>query len=286
MSTTHSIDLKSKSSKSGSKLSSGKVVAATAATVAAAGAGTAAWSMTENDEELMDSFVEEIETPQEENVQETPSTASASNTTASTTSSSNTTGSTTSSTNSSSNTGTTSSTQPSQTATQPQAEQVETPSVEINEPIDPQPVTPESNNVDVNEIEIEIPTEEIDPVNPDEIAEAIIAEEQVDPTDIDLEEIINFDEIGVIETIEGENLAAAAFHDAAGNNLIMVDLDGDEVFDIITDMDLNPICAAPDGFTVDDAELDIYGDDTYLAHNDGEMTDEFGADTIEQDLIS
>lgn len=123
-------------------------------------------------------------------------------------------------------------------------------------------------------------------VNPDEIAEAIIAGEQVDPNDIDMEDVINFDEIGTIYTVEGESYTAATFHDAYGNEMIMVDVDGDDTFDIIADADGNIVAEAP-SLTVDDAELDIMGDgSSYLAHNDAEMTDEFGADTIADDLIS
>jgi hypothetical protein len=128
------------------------------------------------------------------------------------------------------------------------------------------------------------PTEQ--PVNPDEIAEAIISEEQIDPNDIDLANVVNFDEIGTVYTVDGESHTAAAFHDNEGNQLMMVDVDGDDVFDLIYDDSGEAIAEVPGKLTVDDAQIDIADDGTYLAHNDSSNTSEFGSDTIEQDLIS
>lgn len=131
------------------------------------------------------------------------------------------------------------------------------------------------------------PTEEeevvAEVVNPDEVAEAIIAEEQIDPRDIDMEDVINFDEIGTIYTVEGESYTAATFHDAYGNEMVMVDLDGDNTFDVIADSNGNIVAEAPN-LTVDDAEIDIMDNNTYLAHDD--TTDDFGADTIADDIIA
>ncbi len=129
------------------------------------------------------------------------------------------------------------------------------------------------------------PSQDItDTVNPDDIAEAIIAGEQVDPNDIDMANVVNFDEIGTVYTVDGESYTAATFHDAAGNQLVMVDVDGDDVFDVIADTDGNPIAEAPGNLTVDDAEINIADDGTYLAHNDN--TDGTGTESIAQDLIS
>lgn len=134
------------------------------------------------------------------------------------------------------------------------------------------------------------PTDE--PVNPDEVAEAIISEEQIDPNDIDMADVINFDEIGTVYTVDGESYTAAAFHDADGNQLVMVDVDGDDVFDVIADADGN-LLADADGnlisagdITVDDAELGLMDQPAYLAANDSDMTDDFGADSIMEDMIS
>lgn len=131
-----------------------------------------------------------------------------------------------------------------------------------------------------------------DEVNPDEIAEAIIAEEQIDPADIDMADVIDFDEIGTVYTVGGESYTAASFHDSVGNQLVMVDVDDDGVFDIITDMEGNPITdgagnyMAAGGMTVDDAELDVSDDGTYLAQSDGGTTENYGAESIGEDLIN
>lgn len=129
-------------------------------------------------------------------------------------------------------------------------------------------------------------------VNPDEVAEAIIAEDQVDPNDIDMADVFSFDEIGTVYTVDGESYTAAAFHDAAGNQLVMVDVDGDDVFDIITDVDGTPLIdqngnvATAGNLTVDDVEIGMSPDPTYLASNDTDSLDDFGEDSILNDMIS
>lgn len=126
-----------------------------------------------------------------------------------------------------------------------------------------------------------------DTVNPDEIAEAIIAEDKIDPNDIDMADVINFDEIGTVYTVDGESYTAAAFHDAAGNNLIMVDVDGDNVFDVITDYDGNLIAEVPGNLSVGDAQEDIADDDVYLAYdNEMDNVDEYGDDSLAEDLMA
>lgn len=129
-------------------------------------------------------------------------------------------------------------------------------------------------------------------VNPDEIAEALIAEDQIDPNDIDMSNVVNFDEIGTVYTIEGDSYTAATFHDAVGNQLVMIDVDGDNTFDIVTDEYGNPLVdqngelLAAGDLTVDDAESAINDDATYLAHNETDNVDDFDADSLAQDLIS
>lgn len=168
---------------------------------------------------------------------------------------------------------------------------------------EPQPVTsPDNNPEEVTEVVEEqsqqSPSSEsvvqnpAEAVDPNEVAEAIIAEEQIDPNDIDLADVVNFDGIGTVYTVDGESYTAAAFHDAAGNQLVMVDVDGDDVFDIITDMDGN-ILTDPQGniiaagdVTVDDAEIGIADSHTYLAANDTDTSDDFGADSLMNDIIS
>lgn len=152
-------------------------------------------------------------------------------------------------------------------------EEVETQEVEEIDPLNPGNETPD------------LP-ENTDTVNPDEIADAIIAEEMIDPEDIDMADVINFDEIGTVYTLDGESYTAAAFHDTLGNELMMVDIDGDDAFDVIIDHQGNVLAEVPGVVTVDDAELATSADDTYLAHSDTDHTDSLDPASIVNDLIS
>lgn len=170
---------------------------------------------------------------------------------------------------------------------------------------EPQPITAavEAEPVDVNNQQTVVEPETVvteqqqtvsnsETVDPNAIADAIISEQEIDPNDLDMADVINFDEIGTVYTVDGESYTAAAFHDAAGNELVMVDVDGDDVFDVITDMEGNlladeygNIISAGD-MTVDDVELQIADTNTYIAANDDDPVDDFGVDSIMQDLIS
>lgn len=124
-------------------------------------------------------------------------------------------------------------------------------------------------------------------VNPDDVAQAIISEERIDPNDIDMADVINFDEIGTVYTVDGESYTAATFHDAGGNGFVMVDVDGDDVFDVITDYDGNLLAEVPGNISVGDAQEDIQDDGEYLAY-DGDLdnVDEYGADSLADDLMA
>lgn len=128
------------------------------------------------------------------------------------------------------------------------------------------------------------PTDE--PVNPDDIADAIIAEEQIDPNDIDVADVINFDEIGTVYTVSGESYTAAAFHDPSGNEMMMVDVDGDEIFDVITNTDGELVADDAGGMTVSDAEIMINDDSTYLAHTDTDDQDLPDGESFMNDIIN
>ncbi|MCM1021941.1 MAG: hypothetical protein NC343_06745 [Muribaculum sp.] len=186
-----------------------------------------------------------------------------------------------------------SSQQPSQQPTQQPSQQPGQSTVTSNEP---EPITGDEPIVEeptvdepiVDEVvEPEQPVEPTyeDPVNPDEIAEAIISEEQIDPNDIDAAEIINFNEIGVVYTVEGDVYTAASFHDPEGNELMMVDVDGDDIFDVITTPE-GDIIAEANGMTVSDAELGITDDDVYLADTETGHFDETNGEDFLNDIIT
>lgn len=160
------------------------------------------------------------------------------------------------------------------------------PGATVEPTVDPTTVVEPDVTVEAEPVE-QINTTSNDAVNPDEIADAIIAEDKIDPNDIDMADVINFDEIGTVYTVDGESYTAAAFHDAAGNNLIMVDVDGDNVFDVITDYDGNLIAEVPGDLSVGDAQEDIADDDVYLAYdNEMDNVDEYGDDTLADDLMA
>lgn len=157
----------------------------------------------------------------------------------------------------------------------------------------PQPISSETGSSDpgtetpqevLNPENASTPASE-EPINPEEIAEAIISEEQIDPNDIDMAEVVNFDEIGTVYTVDGESYTAATFHDAAGNQLVMVDVDGDNTFDVVTDMDGN-VLANANNMTVDDAEIGIADENTYLASNELDSTGDVSDDSIADDLLA
>lgn len=157
----------------------------------------------------------------------------------------------------------------------------------------PQPISSETGSNDtgteapqevLNPENASTPASE-EPINPEEIAEAIISEEQIDPNDIDMAEVVNFDEIGTVYTVDGESYTAATFHDAAGNQLVMVDVDGDNTFDVVTDMDGN-VLANANNMTVDDAEIGIADENTYLASNELDSTGDVSDDSIADDLLA
>lgn len=120
------------------------------------------------------------------------------------------------------------------------------------------------------------------PVGP---TEPVIAEEQIDVHDIDEPDIINYDTVDTLYGPSGETFNVALVHDNAGNQLFLVDVNDDKVYDVITDTTLTPILEAPAGLTVADAEIAISNPEQYIAYNPEEHTEEFGLETLGEDLI-
>lgn len=171
--------------------------------------------------------------------------------------------------------------------------------VEVAEPQpiteEPQPVTEETpvgtsdiieegDDTIVEQPEVQISEGVVEPVNPDDIAEAILSEEQVDPNDVDMAEVINFDEIGTVYTVDGESYTAASYHDPNGEELIMVDVDDDDVFDLVTTTD-GTVIGEANGMTVGDAEVMIDEDPTYLAQTDSDGGELMNGEDYMNDII-
>lgn len=184
----------------------------------------------------------------------------------------------------------------------PEPEPVEPAPVTVDEPVDEPIVEPtpivESDMHDEEIEEQSIPNEEPedaeeeafieeDPVEEDvnEIADAIISGYEVDPNDIDMAEVINFDEIGTVYTVTGEAHTAASFHGEDGNELVMVDVDGDEIFDVITTTEGELLGEVNGELNVSDAEMMICDEPVYLAQNELEQQSSTIIEDIVDDLI-
>ena len=119
---------------------------------------------------------------------------------------------------------------------------------------------------------------------PDEVADAIIAEELVDPNDIDSEEVFDFAEIGTVTTIEGDEMTVATFTTGDGEQYAMVDVNMDGNMDIIVDSNGNEIGDAI-GYTTDDIVERLTAPDTYLAANDTDIYDPSIESQMQGDMI-
>lgn len=137
---------------------------------------------------------------------------------------------------------------------------------------EPQPV-PEPN-----------PVPEPDPTS-DDIVDVIV--EEIDPQDVDMEDILLVDEIGTVYTVGGGELDAALIHDAQGNQAVMVDVDGDQVYDVITTPEGDVIAQVPGDIDVSDVELlyaQQHGHDGYMEQNDFDIAMNEEHDDIQNDI--
>ena len=106
-------------------------------------------------------------------------------------------------------------------------------------------------------------------VDEDDIVDVIV--EEIDPHDIDMEDILLIDDIGTVYTVDGRELNAALIHDAMGNQAMIVDIDGDNVYDVITTPEGEIIDGIPGDIDVSDIELlyaQQHGETGYMEQND------------------
>lgn len=100
------------------------------------------------------------------------------------------------------------------------------------------------------------------------------------PYEEPVEEVVDFDDLGAIYTVDGENFADATIHDAFGNEMVMLDIDGDGLSDLLADPEVDFI----DG----DGGLDfLEGDGTFLAQETDGLSDLDGMnpDSLFDDII-
>lgn len=157
-------------------------------------------------------------------------------------------------------------------------------------PVDPSnpanPATPGETPVNPTTPPAETPVE-VDPQvtvsDPGEIADAIIAGEEVDPNDLDGVSMLEFTDVEVVYDIEGNATTQATFIDYEGDMGVAVDLDGDGILDVAVYDD--PQYGSYDingaGFTV--AQAQEQAEDGYLAYD--ETTDNVDVEIDDQDII-
>lgn len=117
-----------------------------------------------------------------------------------------------------------------------------------------------------------------------------IAEKQADFDDIDAEASVSFgnDDTSVYR-INGERETAAEYHDVYGNELTVVDIDNDALFDGYVDADVAEVYAdfepSVSAVALDDAEMSAYESEEYMESGDNTHAEEYSSDTIEDDII-
>lgn len=132
----------------------------------------------------------------------------------------------------------------------PEVQVQEQPATEVvQNPETPQDATPE------------MPEE----VNPDDIAQAIIAGEEIDPNDINAADVLDIAEVGTVYGADGEEYNSAYATDINGNDIVMVDVDGDSEYDVVTDVEGNLLACGDTGVNTSDAELNLNIDAHYMA---------------------
>lgn len=129
---------------------------------------------------------------------------------------------------------------------------------------------------------------DVDNVDPNDIAQQIVEGDYIDPTDIDMPEVLDIAEVQTITTIDGQEVSAAVMYASDGSEIYMVDVDHDNQFDQIQTAEGQVIEDFNGTLTVSDAEVMISeaeGENGYLASSETD-TFEAGLDTeIQQDII-
>lgn len=117
------------------------------------------------------------------------------------------------------------------------------------EPEDNNDIT-DNNNTGGNENGGDV---DLDDVDVDQIAQEITAVE-VDPNDVDMADIIQVDDVDTLYFEDGSEMQVASIHTPDGGEYMMVDVDNDMTFDVITDLDGTPIAQVDSNLTYSDVE--------------------------------
>lgn len=149
------------------------------------------------------------------------------------------------------------------------------------------PVNREENNSQHEENPDDIPSmDDLPNVDPEIVADDLIAGEYIDPNDIDYESI-PFQEVGIIETVDGQQLTAAVFTGKDGEEMAMIDVDGDQKYDYVMNNQGELVEDVQQfGITKSDSESMISEGEglyTYTEHED-EPTAENYEDSLTDDI--
>lgn len=138
-----------------------------------------------------------------------------------------------------------------------------------------------TDNSTTNEVD---PT--IDDVDPTLIAEEITATE-IDPNDNDMADMINVDMVDTLYLDDGSELPVAVFHTPDGGQFMMVDVNNDLTFDVVTDLEGNPILAVESNLTMSDIEDMMDDSGNMLAFNEEQNEQELAyGGNPENDIIT
>lgn len=144
----------------------------------------------------------------------------------------------------------------------------------------------ENNNQDTqttDTVEAEIPE-----IDPNEVADALTEDIEVDPTDIDAGNL-DIASVGTVTTIDGQILQAAQFSDSEGEELYLVDINDDNVYDIVTNAAGEELSDIPGTLTVSDGESLIgenNGEPDYLPQTDTDLAETDMTQDMMNDIVN
>lgn len=126
-------------------------------------------------------------------------------------------------------------------------------------------------------------------LDPNQEVDQVLAEENIDHSgDAESTEdmfIHDYEEVRMISGADGEAQVVATAYDANGNPIVLVDVDGDQMFDQGYYGDGGIVDVSELAINVGDAELDAASNEGYLANN-GENADNFDGADFNADIIS
>lgn len=142
---------------------------------------------------------------------------------------------------------------------------------EYTDIVEPQPI--DNGGTVANQGGTTNPVTENTPENPaaDEVAMAQIHSLEEDEMDIDVVNIVTPDAIDTLYLDDGNEQAVALVHGTDNEQYMLIDLDNDQIYDVVTDMMGNPIVAVEGGLSVSDFEESLNGNGGYLAINPNDM---------------